>query len=282
MEASEKQGLRGAGATRSAAPATRPAPELASASGSTAADDSRQGGLQPCAVTDTSMLVADCEMARRALSLAKTGFAEVRWPSYMLQGSSYHVSLLLQPGSAAADGAASRAAASTSGDRPPRSLRFDPIVGHRMLAELKDGNTFNVLAESPADQVVDGATRWDWDVVAKDWGFGTLVLTTTVVIQDSKGNVVRLKPTSQSKDMFVWIWFDGVVEALKDIKVLLGLAAAVLTAWALLRRRWKQRPVGPLAQPEAAPATAKPKRRSARPAAKARLPSTVAAGDHDG
>ena len=83
---------------------------------------------------------------------------------------------------------------------------------------------------------------------------------------------MRLKPTTEAKELFVWIWFDGVVRALKDIKVLLGLVAGVLAAWALVRLRLKRRTAALDREPEVAKA---PKAKKEHVRAPERTPELV-------
>lgn len=135
-------------------------------------------------------------------------------------------------------------AAQAAGTTNAQTVDYYPFVGRQMAADL-EGTGFDIKPMSHRVQsVADGAvTTWEWQVTAREYGKKTLVLKTTVVMLDAQGNAVPLKPTTEFKEVSVWIWFDGIFNILnswpdwlKVITAILGGLAALIGAWKGLKK----------------------------------------------
>ena len=134
---------------------------------------------------------------------------------------------------------ASQAAGSSSGSSA-QVIDYYPFVGRQMSADLT-GEGFDIKSISQREQPLsDGAvTTWEWQVTARDYGKKTLIVKTAVVMMDSQGKPVPLKPTTEFKEVTVWIWFGGVLELIKSLPDWLKVITAVLAGVAAVFGAWK-------------------------------------------
>jgi hypothetical protein len=119
-------------------------------------------------------------------------------------------------------------------------IDYYPFVGRQMSADLT-GEGFDIKSISQREQPLsDGAvTTWEWEVTARDYGKKTLIVKTAVVMMDSQGKPVPLKPTTEFKEVTVWIWFGGVLELIKSLPDWLKVITATLAGVAALFGAWK-------------------------------------------
>lgn len=199
--------------------------------------------VEPCALTQSELSVADCQAAQRALDAARPGSAAIDAPSRMRQGQTTEVTLVLQASnSAAAQQAVLDAASAAAGSARERATdHFAPLVGARMQVELT-GDGFDFKPQSNAVQLVrpDATTSWHWLLTAKSPGKHKLIFTTTVSFQDRQGQELQLRQTPDYREIEVAVGFESVSEWLQDTKVLIGLLTAVLTALAGLFAAWRK------------------------------------------
>ncbi len=134
---------------------------------------------------------------------------------------------------------ATQAAGSSSGSSA-QVIDYYPFVGRQMSADLT-GEGFDIKSISQREQPLsEGAvTTWEWQVTARDYGKKTLIVKTAVVMMDSQGKPVPLKPTTEFKEVTVWIWFGGVLELIKSLPDWLKVITAVLAGVAAVFGAWK-------------------------------------------
>jgi hypothetical protein len=141
--------------------------------------------------------------------------------------------------------------AAQAGD-PKKTAVVDyfPFVGQRMTANLAgEGFDIKPLFERSDQTLVDNAiTTWEWQITAKDFGKKTLVVKTNVVMINSRGSLEHLTPTTEYKEIVVYIGVDGIFvwinslpDWLKAIAAILVGVSAVVGAWKSLQTQFDRK-----------------------------------------
>jgi hypothetical protein len=238
--------------------------------------------LHPCDLTGTRLTVEDCDTAKSWARKASPGNAAFKAPTSMLEGETKFITLAIGKGdpAAAEDHPVNSAPAdentvaiadgneTAGGPAPPPSpaatplsptaeveridtgkgqtVPYRPYVGQRMRATLNGQGAFDVVALTPEVQSIsdDSLTVWRWSVQAKRRGTLPLLLSTAVVMVDSRGGIQELKPFTTTQNVkvnigpaTVYSWLVGTPAWLKAITGILTALAALIAAWRVLRGR---------------------------------------------
>lgn len=120
-------------------------------------------------------------------------------------------------------------------------IDYYPLVGKRMSAELTgDGFDIKPLFDRNDQLLMDDAvTTWEWKITARDYGKKMLIIKTNVVMINSQGNPEPLTPTTEYKQIEVYIGFSGVLNWIKSLPEWLKGIAAILAGVSAITGAWK-------------------------------------------
>jgi hypothetical protein len=127
------------------------------------------------------------------------------------------------------------------GSKKQEIIDYYPFVGRRMSAELHgEGFKIKPLFDRSDQPLVDNAvTTWEWKITAKDYGKKTLILKTNVVMINSRGEPEPLEPTTEYREIVVYIGVDGIFNGIKSLPDWLKVIAAILMGVSAVAGAWK-------------------------------------------
>ncbi len=127
------------------------------------------------------------------------------------------------------------------GSKKLQVIDYYPFVGKRMSAELT-GEGFDIkplFSQSDQPIVDDAVATWDWEITARDYGKKKLIIKTTVVMINSRGKPEPLKPTTEYREVTVYIGAGGIFDVLKSLPDWLKVVAAILAGVTAVLGAWK-------------------------------------------